>query len=798
MARQNQAPSRDPNPKLRHGASPSSPDLFIDPDLDSEFALWLGERLRRLALGATAALLTARAFWPSEADFQTDAGNGLLWVFALLLVSTVAVASALIGGELRLRFSWADAAVLTLFGLVALSASNAVDRRPAINLSWEWVAFGLAYLLLRSLPRTRNESVALAAALVATAVAVSVYGFYQVGVELPELQRRYLANSEEALRIVGIAPGSPQQKIFENRLLQSQEPYATFALANSLAGFLVGPLVLMLAMVSETLTRRDPKVSRLGAIAFALPPLLALLYCLVLTKSRSAFVGLAAAMIVIAWRGWCRVSSKTRLFAFAALVLVLASLGGVAYATGRLDKEVLTESGKSFRYRRQYWVGTWSAINESPKAYWRGFGPGNFQAAYLRHKLPDASEEIKDPHNLFLEVWSTAGAWAALALVASLLLTLNAILLPPKRTPDFHTEPALLAEQRRPADPSAPPPSPRWLILSALGGWVLVLLVGQMNLFSGGEFERWLILGLAWILAIAFGFPLWHRQPLEPAFLAAAALAVIVNLLAAGGISIPTVALTLWTLLALGLNLRDDRLCSRLRGPFGRFPAFGAAAALAALIGTFVGQIIPHWKAEAAIADAEEAIRARPPAFERAESAYGRAKDADPLSPRPWLALAALEYRIWSDRGGKHDDLRWKKIPIEMYKAVEPPRPADSWVTHRERAQITGLILRQLGGNLAPLEITRYRGNIVEASRKAVLLYPSNSSLRSRLAEASADIGMIPDALQEGREALRLDKLTPHEDKKLDPAIRQWLESKIPEWEKSAAQPELIAKPKPR
>ena len=41
---------------------------------------------------------------------------------------------------------------------------------------------------------------------------------------------------------------------------------------------------------------------------------------------------------------------------------------------------------------------------------------------------------------------------------------------------------------------------------------------------------------------------------------------------------------------------------------------------------------------------------------------------------------------------------------------------------------------------------------------------------------------MTADALKEGRAALELDRLTPHADKKLDPKVRLWLESRIPEW----------------
>ncbi len=39
-----------------------------------------------MALGLTAALMTARAFWPSEPDLKEGAGSGLYWVFAVFIV----------------------------------------------------------------------------------------------------------------------------------------------------------------------------------------------------------------------------------------------------------------------------------------------------------------------------------------------------------------------------------------------------------------------------------------------------------------------------------------------------------------------------------------------------------------------------------------------------------------------------------------------------------------------------------------------------------------------------------------
>ena len=208
----------------------------------------------------------------------------------LLVFVTVGIALAvpLFGGRLRFRWSATDALVVATMTLVALSASHSLDRRPAINLAWEWAALGFVYLLLRNLPRTRNESSVLAGALVATAVAVSAYGLYQVKVELPLLQAEFKRNPNQILQKLNIEPGTRGEMMLRNRLLASTEPWSTFALANSLAGFIAGPLVILLAVGLYNLVRPDAPGSRWTALAMAAPLVLVLLVCLMLGKSRSA------------------------------------------------------------------------------------------------------------------------------------------------------------------------------------------------------------------------------------------------------------------------------------------------------------------------------------------------------------------------------------------------------------------------------------------------------------------------------------------------------------------------------
>ncbi len=49
------------------------------------------------------------------------------------------------------------------------------------------------------------------------------------------------------------------------------------------------------------------------------------------------------------------------------------------------------------------------------------------------------------------------------------------------------------------------------------------------------------------------------------------------------------------------------------------------------------------------------------------------------------------------------------------------------------------------------------------------------------------DINMYQDAAVEAKEALRLDQLTPHRDRKLPEAVRDRLRAMIPTWEDNAA-----------
>ena len=405
---------------------------------------------------------------------------------------------------------------------------------------------------------------------------------------------------------------------------------------------------------------------------------------MLLTKSRSAYLGLAAALAVLAWRERRRVSARRLAAGAIAGLVVVSALVAAGVATGRLDRQVLTESTKSLGYRAEYWIGAWGVITDGPRTWLTGHGPGNFSGPYVRHKLARSSEEIIDPHNLVLEVWAASGVVAALALVAALGLALRETL-GPARSPEESPAPERRKGRRSPADPEIGRRAGIGRAAEATGlagglrGRGLARWPRSWGLsipFAGDLFFRWVILGAAWAGAVALGLPLWRRRPIAASGLGAAVLGVSINLLAAGGIGIPAVALALWTAVALGLNLREDRDCGRLRVAGGRLLAFVLALGWAALIGTFVGTVRPYWEVEAAMAEVEHAMTSRPPDPVPPSGRSNDAIRADRFSARPWVALAEIQYAAWRARGARADDLRWRTVPYRPAQGRQPaPQP---------------------------------------------------------------------------------------------------------------------------
>jgi hypothetical protein len=787
MARRKNKTNRDQPLAASHGANPR----VVSPEpCESRLRPWL--------LCGMTAVLVARPLFPSESAAQS--GDGLSVVMLWLALSVFWLLGAIGRRTFSLRLGWTDTAVLLLVAWTTISALWAVrygTPRPAVNMLWEWIGLGMCFFLARQFIVTSRERRAIAAVMVALAVGISGYGLYQAAYELPQTEVRYKANPDQALRDAGLSfpAGSPERKAFEDRLA-NRLPMATFALANSLAAFLAPWAVMLVGVVGSSLRSRK----RLLGMLICLAPIAA---CLVLTKSRSGYAG-ACLGILLAW--WFGRERRIRLgwklpAAVAGVAVLLLSAALVVEGSA-----VLGRASKSFGYRLQYWQSSLEMIAAHP---WLGCGPGNFQDIYTQYKLPEASEEIADPHNLLLEMWATAGTPAVLAFLAVLACFAVGSR---GQAAGGRVQGREFGETREagrvggvPRTPCSQSPfsGPQSAISdlksqisdSVCDGWLHILAGGLLGFLLSIPLGM-LSAAPSSIAAVAIGLPLavaaialmfrWIREGRLPQWLPGVCVVVIlVVLFAAGGIAMPAVAASFWLLLALGLEGRRKRL----------LPASAAWAALAGFVALAVAcygtayEPVLHCQAELRLAERQflEAAehRARAATAEpvlaiplrelaRQESARAvahleAAAAADPLSAEPWRQLAAVEFEEWSRQPEKAAFDRFTRAKNEAITRAR--HSSDLWMAvgdWESRAFAT----EDQSEDRAARDAIR---SAIEAYSHAMALYPNSALSHAKLAEAYLSAGDRQAFDRESEAALRLDRVTPHADKKLPTKLRERL-----------------------
>ena len=249
----------------------------------------------------------------------------------------------------------------------------------------------------------------------------------------------------------------------------------------------------------------------------------------------------------------------------------------------------------------------------------------------------------------------------------------------------------------------------------------------------------------------------WIREGRLPGLLPAVACAVLlVDLLATGGIGLPSVAGTLWLLLALGLQ--GER-------PRNLHPA-AAWAALAGGNGSG-GGVLRHGLQPRARLPGPIAVgrtgsspggrafggsRGGRPVGKRAVAAIG----GDPVRK---LVAGARRTGFRTLRGGRRQDPQLA------------PNSAPAWLASGDWYFRAASKADSPTGKPAD----EIRQKAVAAYRQAVMLYPNSAVYRAKLAEAYRASGDSPPFAARPRLALRLDGLTPHTDKKLPADLRERL-----------------------
>lgn len=694
--------------------------------------------LRGVVLAGLVAIYVARPLLPSESP-TTVAGDGLPFVMLTLILSATWLLARL--GEARpaIRFGVVEALWIVLLawqGASTYLTTQSGYARAAINTFWEWAAVGVGYLLLRQLRCTDSEKRAVCVVMIGVAVVLSLDGAYQYEIENPENREIYRANPDRVLKEQGIdAPaGSAARYLFEQRL-SSSEPTATFALANSLAGFLTPWLLLTIALgwfvelgiaVDPALSKRRCTVAGVCAVPMSI--------CLGLTKSRSALLAVIAGVAALILLRSGRRNTWRHVLVAALVISVLVASG---LAIGALDRQVFTEALKSMSYRLHYWHGAFGIAQEHP---WFGCGPGNFQDEYTRFKLPEASEVVADPHNFALEIGATCGLPALVALFAIFF--------------------AAAAESRMATtsvDEAGTVPEPRSLPLAPLvGGIAGFFLASAVGLLSSvGLPSIVLFVGLAVLPLLTFAFSGWIRagsMPPQLGLLSAAAL--LVNLLAAGGIGFAGVAGSLWLLLALGDGSRDQAQST----PRWTVACLcGAALVLVAIC--HITAYRPVLKCKQLVAEAAREPKGAPQSLLAAAS-------ADPWSDEPWRLLAAGDFDQWQRESDDESSDQWRHDYQEVLR--RRPHSSAAWLAAAESYWSAYQTSKDSKGK------QEYLVEAVRHLRRAVELYPNYPLGHARLALALA-AAKRTDAGTEAAIALKLHEQTPHFDQKLP----NWLAAEI-------------------
>jgi hypothetical protein len=238
----------------------------------------------------------------------------------------------------------------------------------------------------------------------------------------------------------------------------------------------------------------------------------------------------------------------------------------------------------------------------------------------------------------------------------------------------------------------------------------------------------------------------------SPRLPAVGVVVVLVDLLATGGIGLPSVAGTFWLLLALGLVGQQPR-------------ELPAATAWATLAGSLVLSVACYATAYNPVLGCQAQLRRAEHEPVRAVMHLTAAAAADPLSAEPWRQLAAIDFETWWRSPDQETFRRFQKANAKVLELA--PNSAPAWSASGD------WYFRAFSKTERPAEkpAGELASKAVEAYRQAVSLYPNNATLGAKLANAYRAVGDRAAFRREAQRAIELNNATPHADKKLSPEL---------------------------
>jgi tetratricopeptide (TPR) repeat protein len=360
--------------------------------------------------------------------------------------------------------------------------------------------------------------------------------------------------------------------------------------------------------------------------------------------------------------------------------------------------------------------------------------------------VPESSEEIADPHNLVLDLWTSGGLIAVLGFCACLVLGFGRILL---RRP---VEMPRAEEERGELFPS-------WASLLPAGvGFALAIFAPVLA--GTGDFDAVpLILLAGWLLVMAILRRNLGTTAVSGAALCAAAVGLLVHLLDLGGIEMPAIVQLLLVIAALAFVNRGDAGSAKSR-PW--IPWAIGMIAIAAFLGCAATATLPVLQRRALIVSADQAV-VLGGNYKFALSNYAEAAARDPFSAEPHRKSAEAFFSQWQVAADDEKDFAKAVEALKNAMTLDPNDPS---------------LYRRLGEYYeAKFARTREREDAAKAALAfgdAIQRYPNDSATRAKLAFAFSDAGEKDKAQIQAKQALELDRINheqQHTDRVLSPVL---------------------------
>lgn len=625
----------------------------------------------------------------------------------------------------------------------------ASNKRTAINGAINWLAMLLMFCALADMLKAHWKRRLLIGVVLAGCTVAAAKGYMQWGWEFNQTIEQFEQNKREFLETKGWRENDPMALAYISRLY-SREINGFFPHSNVFSSLMIIGTVLGAALALEKWRRSKHAIGYAWAIIATILSLIifstfhlvvhgapapAWMKLLRLTGSKGGLIGVYFALLSLSFFGLLghKLSRwRKNVLATAMVALVMAGAIVMAYGTARGELP-----SRSLTFRWHYWVGTMPVIGDHP---WVGVGFGNFGQHYLKYKLPEAPEEVKDPHNVLLSTASQMGVVGAIGL----LVFLGMIFVQGSRPPSISNAPE-------------PPPRHnrvwRWSLPLAIGVFIIhaSTTAGWGNLavviwLSAIPVTIWGLVLLGWLGfddQLRFLDDHWSRWPVLG--IACALGAFLLHSIVDLAMFYPGTATIFFALAATwmaGANTHARRGWA--------YPALAVAAAALLLAGVFFAYL-------PVLAATRQIEQAHVNAGKRDSKAFLNhlkgAMEADRLDPAAALTLG----RVCAELGTESE------LAKNALKTAHQRDPADGrplqWLAHV---------------NLNDPEVA------IGYMAKAVDRYPTNTLLQLRYADLLASAGRNQAALQHYEVALKCDAaLDISEAKRLPSDAVGWILEKI-------------------